>query len=96
MRSPSNARPRSGVGSLPVAIKMRAVSSVRSPTATRPGAVIRPVPRTHSILFFLKSPATPCVRPRTTRSFRAIMVGRSSSTPLTFTPCAASVRRTCQ
>ena len=79
-------------GSLPVASRMWAVSSVVSPpslfrTTTRLGEATRAVPKIGSILFFLNRPRTPPVSPLTTSSLRASIAGTSSSRPPTLIPC---------
>ena len=94
MRCSSIVTPGSGVTSEPVAIRMVRVASVRSaPSApvatTRPGAAMRPVPRTRSTLFFLNRKSMPRVLSATALSFQAIIAGRSSVTLSTTTPWRA-------
>ena len=93
MRRPSNVMPGSAAGLLPVAISTRFACSRRgapSPvTSTSWADTSRPTPAMRSTLFFLNSPSTPRVSSFTTCPLRAIIAGRSSDTPATFTPCAA-------
>ena len=47
-------------------------------TSTLPGAAMRPVPRTASILFFLSRKSTPLTLPSTPSSLNFIIAARSS------------------
>ena len=99
-RLPSISTPLSGATAEPVAMTMFLVSSVCVlPSAdlisTLPGAAMRPMPNTESILFFLSRKSTPFTLPSTASSLNFSMVGRSSfgvPTPMPILPneCPAS------
>ena len=89
--------PGNGVLSEPVAMMIEVrldpcVAPSAPVTTTRPGAAIRPLPLSQSILFLRNRNSTPRVRVVTTLSLRAIIAARSSATSPTLTPCSASSR----
>ena len=97
MRFPSQVMPGRLAGSLPVAIRILFVVIVPAPgpsaTSIVPAETMRATPWIRVTLFFRKSASTPRVSWRTTASFRFIMVGRSSSTVVAFTPWTARCLR---
>ena len=91
---PSNGRNGRLTGSLPLATRMCAASSVTSlpsfrRTTTDSGEATRAVPKTGSIRFFLNRNRTPSVSPLTTSSFRASIAGTSIASPPTWMPWLA-------
>src|SRR5680860_931013 len=84
MRFSSMSMPGTRATSEPVAMTMALVSRVCDlplslVTSTLPGAAMRPVPCTASILFFLRRNSTPSTLPFTPESLKASMAARSSS-----------------